>query len=175
MSLLTALLAPLTGTPPATPDVAPTPVHERCVAVTAIPYEAGFLSYPDRPKNEQLIAVIDNQIHGETAQASLAVDTVYAVKSDDFPSDAFKSSAWFVAGQIVGPDFAEQGATGVWITNIISDEGSIDDGGGLMFSVNLVAITYSNLLDGTRTAAQFSMEDDGAQAAFDCAKGKTGD
>lgn len=169
MSLFTALLAPLAGTPPATPDVAPTPVHERCVAVTAMPYEAEFLYDPERPENEQVIAIIENQIHGETSPATLAVDTVYAVKSDDF-----SSSVWFIAGQIVGPDFADDGATGVWATSSINDDGTYT-GKGMILSVNPIALSYSDWLDGTTSQAQVSMEDDGAQDAFDCARGKTGD
>jgi len=79
-----------------------------------------------------------------------------AVRSDDF------HRAYFVAADIQGPGLNGPDEIGVWVTNRI-------DGSAGFASVDGYALEFSDWGDGGRTDAAFSMTNDGAQEAKDCA------
>ncbi len=91
----------------------------------------------------------------EGLDASVDISEGSAVQSDDF------ERAYFVAGIIDGG--RHDGAVAVWATNDMFDRGSI-------YSVNREALDVSDWGDGGATDAAFSLADDGAEEAIDCAR-----
>lgn len=80
-----------------------------------------------------------------------------AVRSRDF------ERAYFVAAEIQGAGMEGRGDIGVWVTNRLNEARGF-------FSVNGSANEFSDWGDGGRTDAAFSMSDDGASEAEECAR-----
>ena len=81
----------------------------------------------------------------------------YAVKSLDY------SKVWFIAAEM---DFAGgegDGEIGVWATNDLEPVVGF-------YSVNFVALEFTDWADGPKSDAQLSMSDDGASEAEECVK-----
>lgn len=91
-------------------------------------------------------------------QESNDITSVYAVRSNDY------ERVWFVAAEITGPGIQPKDAVGLWAIS-----GELDEP-GLTLSVDGFAKEFSDWGDGTKTDAELSMFDDGAQDALDCAK-----
>lgn len=81
----------------------------------------------------------------------------WAVKSSDF------QSVYFLAAEMDFPGAEGDGEIGVWAT------GSLEATVGF-FSVNGLAIEFSQWGDGSKTDAQLSISDDGASEAEQCVK-----
>lgn len=86
------------------------------------------------------------------------ISSIWAVKSGDY------DNVWFVAAQITGPGINAGDAIGLWA---ISGDPTNP---GLTYSVNSMANEFSSWGDGTKTSAQLSQFDDGAQEALECAR-----
>jgi len=86
------------------------------------------------------------------------IGSAWAIKSGDF------DNVWFIAAQITGPGINEGSAVGLWA---ISGD---PNNPGLTYSVNSIATAFSSWGDGTKTSAQLSQFDDGAQEALECAR-----
>ena len=80
----------------------------------------------------------------------------FAVQSDDF------EQVHFVAAQITGPEL--DGIVGVWAISGTPDKP------GLIYSVNGYAHQFSGYGLGSATDAGITMDDHGAQQAYECAK-----
>lgn len=89
----------------------------------------------------------------ETASAS-------AVKSNSF------KNVYFISAEIQGSGMEGQGEIGLWSTN------SLTAGKGMIFSVNSMAREFSKWPDGTKSKAELSQFDDGAQESMECVKHK---
>ena len=87
---------------------------------------------------------------------------VQAVRSNDFHHVYFVAAD--IQGGAPGSVFTGRKDTGLWVTT------SIDDDSGVVYSVDDVAKTFSNWLDGTATEAHFSESDDRAQQARKCSE-----
>lgn len=94
---------------------------------------------------------------GLTITGGGSVRGVRAVKSKDF------KNAYFVAGDLQGNGLEGSDDVGVWVANAI-------DGTAGFLTVDAVAKEFSDWGDGTTTDWHFSMGDDGASEARDCAK-----
>ena len=93
---------------------------------------------------------------GLTVQGT-TLTNAWAVKSEVF------KRLYFVSAEIDGPGIDGSGQIGTW-----AKRGSLGDGGGVM-SVDGYALEYSDWADGTRSDAELSITDDGAQESRDCA------
>lgn len=94
-----------------------------------------------------------------TASGGGTLRDAYAVKSLDF------SKVWFIAAEM---DFAGgegDGEIGVWATNDLEPVVGF-------FSVNGLALEFTDWADGPSSDAQLSMSDDGASEAEECVKDK---
>ena len=94
-----------------------------------------------------------------TASGGGTLRDAYAVKSSDF------SKVWFIAAEM---DFAGgegDGEIGVWATNDLEPVVGF-------FSVNGLALEFTDWADGPSSDAQLSMRDDGASEAEECVKDK---
>ena len=76
-------------------------------------------------------------------------------------SEVFKQ-VHFVSAEIDGPGIDGSGQIGTW-----AKRGSLGDGGGVI-SVDGFALEYSDWADGSRSGAELSITDDGAQESRDC-------
>lgn len=81
--------------------------------------------------------------------------SVSVVKSNDF------QQVWFAAGRITGTGIPIK-TVGLWAVNDLS-------GGGLTYSINATALSFSTWGNGTKTDAKIRANDDGAQDAIKCA------
>lgn len=90
-------------------------------------------------------------------QNSNNIQTAWAVKSNDY------ENVWFIAAQIVGPGIEPGQVIGLWATS------GNPDNPGMILSANPFAVEFSSYPDGSRTDAQISQFDDGAQEALLCA------
>ena len=82
----------------------------------------------------------------------------WAVRSHDY------RRAYFVAAEINGSGMYDGGDVGLWVTNTL-------DGEQFFYSVNSLALTFSDWGDRYPADAHFSQSDDGAPEALDCAGG----
>jgi hypothetical protein len=92
-----------------------------------------------------------------TASGGGTLRDAWAVKSSDF------SKVWFIAAEM---DFAGgegDGEIGVWATNDLEPVVGF-------FSVNSLALEFTDWADGPSSDAQLSMSDDGASEAEECVK-----
>lgn len=80
---------------------------------------------------------------------------VNTVKSNDF------QRVWFVAGLLTGSGIPAK-TVGLWAVNDVT-------GGGLTYSINGTAKSFSTWGDGGKTDAKMTGKDDGAQDAIKCA------
>ena len=156
---ITVMLACLTQIATGAQTPTPEPVHERCIAATALPNIAEFVAYPDRPANEQLIADIEGGIFD-----GYTIDKVWVVHSDDFVN------VWFVGAMMHGLDLPDQGEPALWAVGSINEDGEYT-GVGLIYAVDTTAVAHSNWGDGGKTDAELSINDDGAEDAMECAAG----
>ena len=91
---------------------------------------------------------------------TLETTSASAIKSKSF------KNVYFISAEIQGPGMQEQGDIGLWSTN------SLTAGKGMIFSVNSIAREFSKWPDGTKSKAELSQFDDGAQEAMQCVKHK---
>lgn len=81
----------------------------------------------------------------------------FAVRSNDF------ERVWFVSAEITGAGIEPKQAIGLWA---MAGEPEFPTG---VLSINGFALNFSDWFDGTKTEAQMTMFDDGAQEALTCA------
>lgn len=134
-------------------SVSPTPV------ATSIP------TLPSLPTNTALplrcvpasSAQIENiRVGVKGIEQNNDIKSVYAVRSNDY------ERVWFVAAEITGTGIQPKQVIGLWAIS-----GELEQP-GLTYSVNSFALQFSDWGDGTKTDAQLSEFDDGAQEAIFC-------
>ena len=96
----------------------------------------------------------------ESLATSLTVQGSGTIRGARAVRSSAHANAYYVAAEIGGPGM--KSAVGLWATNSITDP-------DLLYSVNNMAITFSEWGDGRRTDAAFSASDPGARAALACA------
>lgn len=152
--ILVGLLVALVGCGGSTArDDTPTAPTQPTAAAPTAPVQASQATSRCVPAPEPLVAAISD---GLDIAGGGSIEHVQAVKSDDF------EQAWFIAGDLQGASLNQAGPIAVWVTNEI-------DGTGMIYSVNSFATEFSQWGDGGTTDAEFSMTDDGANEAEDCA------
>lgn len=128
----------LAQTPTASPT--PEPKHDIC-----------------KPVPEPAAEWISEGLEGENVELGV----MWAVKSDDF------ENVWFVAADLEGPELDdEDGEIALWSTNAIEKDGTAEEGGGLVLSVNGFASEFSDWFDADEY--DVSDEDHGAKEAVEC-------
>ena len=92
-----------------------------------------------------------------TAYGGGTLRDAWAVKSSDY------SSVWFIAAEMDFDGAGGDGEIGVWATNDLEPVVGF-------FSVNSLALEFTDWADGPSSDAQLSMSDDGASEAEECVK-----
>jgi hypothetical protein len=87
----------------------------------------------------------------------LTLSKANVVRSEDF------EEAYFVAADLQGPGLDGSSDIATWVSNR-------SDGSGLIYSVGSVSAEFSSWGSGEDTDAGFSLSDDGASEAADCAR-----
>jgi hypothetical protein len=151
---LAACMFSLTSSSPN--PVAPAPASSTSVQNTVISPTAVLNSTRCVPASAQQIDNIRTGVKG--IQQSNDVKSVFAVRSKDY------EKVWFVAAEITGPSIQPKQAIGLWAIS-----GDLE-APKITLSVDGFALQFSDWGDGTKTDAQLSQFDDGAQEAIECAK-----
>jgi hypothetical protein len=127
------------------------------------PKTSGSIATPTPSADESRCLAVSAQklesILPLTAYGGGTLRDAYAVKSLDF------SKVWFIAAEMDFEGGEGDGEIGVWATNDLEPIVGF-------FSVNGLALEFTDWADGPSSDAQLSMSDDGASEAEECVKDK---
>lgn len=107
-----------------------------------------------QPASAALLASI---AEGLTVNGGGRLVNGWTVRSNDF------QRIHFLAASIVGPGLEDQRTIGLWAINDPANP-------TIAYAVNGAAVEFSDWGDGSKTDAAFSINDDGAGPALDCAR-----
>lgn len=109
-----------------------------------------------QPASEKQIDNIRSAIQDDTPGNS--VTNLYAVKSQDF------ERVYMVGGNITGDGIEPGQAIGVWAVS------GAPENPGVFYSVNHMALNFSDMGLGSKTKFGISMSDDGAEEVKECVR-----